>query len=100
MKTILVANKQNYKSASGVLTVKVLGLIVPPLAQMTSTKACYKLGLMHLQKLYLHQDCFSALNIHISLIIILSVINKMRNVNRVNLYHRVNRIIVNVMLLN
>ena len=30
---------------SVVLTVKVEGLIVPPLAQMASTKACYKLGL-------------------------------------------------------
>ena len=32
-------------STSVVLTVKVVGLIVPPLDQMTSTKACYKLGL-------------------------------------------------------
>jgi len=31
---------------SVVLTVKVEGLIEPPLAQMASTKACYKLGLM------------------------------------------------------
>ena len=30
---------------SVVLTVKVEGLIEPPLAQMASTKACYKLGL-------------------------------------------------------
>ena len=30
---------------SVVLTVKVEGLIRPPLAQMASTKACYKLGL-------------------------------------------------------
>jgi len=33
-------------SMSVVLTVKVEGLIEPPLAQMASTKACYKLGLM------------------------------------------------------
>ena len=32
-------------SMSVVLTVKVEGLIKPPLAQMVSTKACYKLGL-------------------------------------------------------
>ena len=32
-------------SMSVVLTVKVEGLIEPPLAQMASTKACYKLGL-------------------------------------------------------
>ena len=32
-------------SISVVLTVKVEGLIEPPLAQMASTKACYKLGL-------------------------------------------------------
>ena len=32
-------------SMSVVLTVKVEGLIRPPLAQMASTKACYKLGL-------------------------------------------------------
>ena len=31
---------------SVVLTVKVEGLIRPPLAQMASTKACYKLGLI------------------------------------------------------
>ena len=31
---------------SVVLTVKVEGLIRPPLAQMSSTKACYKLGLI------------------------------------------------------
>ena len=30
---------------SGVLTVKVEGFIEPHLAQMASTKACYKLGL-------------------------------------------------------
>ena len=30
---------------SGIVTVKVEGLIRPPLAQMASTKACYKLGL-------------------------------------------------------
>ena len=33
-------------SMSVVLTVKVEGLIRPPLAQMAFTKACYKLGLM------------------------------------------------------
>ena len=33
-------------SMSVVLTVKVEGLIEPPLAQMASTKACYKLGLI------------------------------------------------------
>ena len=33
-------------SISVVLTVKVEGLIEPPLAQMASTKACYKLGLI------------------------------------------------------
>ena len=32
-------------SMSVVLTVKVEGLIQPPLVQMASTKACYKLGL-------------------------------------------------------
>ena len=32
-------------SMSVVLTVKVEGLIKPPLAQMATTKACYKLGL-------------------------------------------------------
>ena len=32
---------------SVVLTVKVEGLIEPPLAQMASTKACYKLGLKY-----------------------------------------------------
>ena len=31
---------------SVVLTVKVEGLIRPPLGQMASTKACYKLGLI------------------------------------------------------
>jgi len=35
-------------STSVVFTLKVVGLIVPPLAQMTFTKACYKLGLSHL----------------------------------------------------
>jgi len=34
---------------SVVLTVKVEGLIEPPLAQMASTKACYKLGLSSLK---------------------------------------------------
>ena len=31
------------------IRVKVEGLIEPPLAQMASTKACYKLGLRHQQ---------------------------------------------------
>ena len=35
-------------STSVVFTVKVVWLIVPLLAQMTFTKACYKLGLSHL----------------------------------------------------
>ena len=34
---------------SVVLTVKVEGLIRPPLAQMASTKACYKLGLSRVE---------------------------------------------------
>ena len=34
---------------SVVLTVKVIGHIRPPLAQMASTKACYKLGLSGVQ---------------------------------------------------
>ena len=37
-------------SMSVVLTVKVEGLIEPPLAQMASTKACYKLGLNDYRK--------------------------------------------------
>ena len=43
-----------------VLTVKVEGLIEPPLAQMTSTKACYKLGLRvlrFLKNVYLFFIC-------------------------------------------
>ena len=39
---------------SVVLTVKVEGLIEPPLAQMASTKACYKLGLI---TEFLTNDC-------------------------------------------
>jgi len=43
-------------SMSVVLTVKVEGLIEPPLAQMASTKACYKLGLRACLELYLRHD--------------------------------------------
>ena len=41
---------------SVVLTVKVEGLIRPPLAQMASTKACYKLGLRRIYMQNMFQE--------------------------------------------
>ena len=47
---------------SVVLTVKVEGLIEPPLAQMASTKACYKLGLNAAAKVHARKTGENASN--------------------------------------